>query len=194
MRAQGGMLNLPNFLTLIRILAIPFFLALLTSHLYLEALFVFVLGGITDFLDGAVARIRNQQTALGRYLDPVADKLLIMSSFVMLGLVGGIPSWLVVLVVSRDIIILLGYGLVRFLVEEPIEIRPSFLGKLNTLFQLVTVGVLLLFLYEPDFLVSWLDDALIYATATTTVLSGFHYIYRGLIWLQNRAPSLRRLS
>ncbi len=180
------MLNLPNFLTLIRILAIPFFLALLTSHLYLEALFVFILGGITDFLDGAVARIRNQQTELGRYLDPLADKLLVMSSFIMLGLVGGIPSWLVVLVVSRDIIILLGYGLVRFLVEEPIEMRPSFLSKLNTLLQLCTIGVLLVFLYDSQLLVSWLDDALIYATALTTVLSGLHYIYRGLIWLQRR--------
>ncbi len=188
------MLNLPNFLTLIRILAIPVFLVLLSSHLYLEALGVFILGGLTDFLDGAVARMTNQQTPLGTYLDPVADKLLVMSSFVMLGLVGGFPPWLVVLVVSRDIIILLGYGLIRFLVDERIEILPSFIGKFNTLLQLVTVGVVMLFLYDPQFLVSWLDDALIFTTAITTVLSGFHYIYRGLIWLQSRAPSLNRLS
>ncbi len=188
------MLNLPNFLTLVRILAIPFFLVLLSSHLYLQALIVFIVGGVTDFLDGAVARFTHQETALGSYLDPVADKLLVTSSFIMLGLVGGIPPWLVVLVVSRDIIILLGYGLVRFLVEEKIEIRPSLLGKVNTLFQLVTVGVIMVFLYDSDFLVSWLDDALIFTTAVTTVLSGFHYIYRGLIWLQSHAPSLSRLS
>ncbi|HXK29248.1 MAG TPA: CDP-alcohol phosphatidyltransferase family protein, partial [Candidatus Binatia bacterium] len=70
------MLNLPNFLTLIRILTIPFFLVYLAYHRYGEALIVFIIGGVTDFLDGLAARLMNQQTALGAYLDPVADKLL----------------------------------------------------------------------------------------------------------------------
>ena len=98
------MLNLPNSLTLIRILAIPFFLVLLSSRLYLEALAVFVVGGVTDALDGAVARLMSQQTWLGAYLDPVADKLLVISSFVMLGLIGAIPPWFGVLIISRDAI------------------------------------------------------------------------------------------
>ena len=183
------MLNLPNFLTLIRIVAIPFYLVLLSSRLYLEALIIFILGGLTDFLDGAVARLSHQQTPLGAYLDPVADKLLVMSSYVMLGLIGGIPPWLVVLVVSRDIIILSGYGMIYFLVEERLEVRPTLISKFNTLLQLVTVGVVLALLHKPEFLVPRLDDAFIYATAVTTVISGFQYIYRGLVWLQNRAPS-----
>ena len=188
------MLNLPNFLTLIRIVAIPFFLVLLSSHLYLDALIIFVLGGLTDALDGAVARITHQQTSLGAYLDPVADKLLIMSSFIMLGLMGAIPPWVSVLVVSRDIIILFGYGIIYFLVEERLKVQPSLVGKLNTILQLVTVGVVLLLLHNSQLVASWIDDFLILATALTTVVSGFQYIYRGLVWLQNRAPSLTRLS
>ncbi|MBI4523914.1 MAG: CDP-alcohol phosphatidyltransferase family protein [Deltaproteobacteria bacterium] len=182
------MLNLPNFLTLVRILAIPLFLALLSARLYLDALIVFIAGGMTDFLDGAVARWTQQQTTLGTYLDPVADKLLVMSSFIMLSLIGGIPPWLAVLVVSRDFIILFGYGLIYFMVEERFEIRPSLIGKCNTLLQLVTVGVVLALLHNPFFLSSWTDDALMVVTGATTVASGLQYIYRGLIWLQNRAP------
>lgn len=188
------MLNLPNFLTLIRIVAIPFFLVLLSSELYLEALIVFVVSGLTDALDGAVARMMRQQTALGSYLDPVADKLLVTCSFLMLGFFQAIPPWLVALVVSRDVIILLGYGVIYFLVEERMVVQPSFIGKLNTVFQLVTVGVVLLFLHDSRLAVAWLDDLLIYVTALTTVVSGFHYVYRALVWLQNRAPLLNRPS
>lgn len=188
------MLNLPNFVTLIRIVAIPFFLVLLSSRLYLDALIVFIAGGLTDALDGALARITHQQTPLGAYLDPVADKLLVISSFVMLAMIEAIPSWLVVLVVSRDIIILVGYGLIYFLVEERLVVQPSLIGKFSTVFQLVTVGVVVLFLYDSQLVIAWLDDLLIFITAATTVISGFQYIYRGLVWLQNRAPSLTRLS
>jgi len=188
------MLNLPNFITLIRIVAIPFFLVLLSSGLYLEALIVFIVSGLTDFLDGALARMTNQQTPLGSYLDPVADKLLVMSSFVMLGLIRAIPPWLVVLVVSRDIIILSGYGVFYFLVEERLVSQPSFIGKLSTVFQLVTVGVVLLYLYDSQLVATWIDDFLFLATAITTIISGFQYIYRGLVLLQNRASSLNRLS
>jgi cardiolipin synthase len=188
------MLNLPNTLTLVRILAIPFFLALLSSHLYVEALIVFILGGITDALDGAVARMMSQQTWLGSYLDPVADKLLVVSSFVMLGLIGAIPPWFAVLVVCRDVIIVLGYVLIYFLVTERLEVRPLTIGKLNTLLQLLTVAVVLTLLYTPDLLPPVVIEGLIAATALTTIVSGSQYIYRGLVWLQNRAPSLKRLS
>jgi cardiolipin synthase len=193
-KGEWLLLNLPNFLTLIRIVAIPFFLVLLSSRLYLEALVVFIVGGLTDALDGAVARFTDQQTPLGAYLDPAADKLLVMSSFVMLSLIGALPPWLAVLVVSRDVIILFGYGMIRFLIEERLEVRPSLVGKLNTLLQLVTVGVVLAQLYDPQFLDPRLDETLILATAVTTVVSGFQYLYRGLVWLQNRASSLNRLS
>jgi cardiolipin synthase len=183
------MLNLPNFLTLIRIVAIPFFLVLLVSHLYFDALLVFILGGVTDAFDGFIARRMNQKTSLGAILDPVADKLLLMSSFIMLGMMGGIPLWLVVLVVSRDTVILFGYVAISFLLDERLEVQPTIAGKLSTVFQLVTVGVVLLMLARSQLLESWLDDALIYLTAATTVISGVQYLYMGLLRLQNRVAS-----
>jgi len=183
------MLNLPNFFTLIRIVAIPFFLVLLSSRLYLDALVVFIVGGLTDALDGAVARWTNQKTSLGAHLDPVADKLLLTSSFIMLGVLDGVPLWFVVLVVSRDIVILLGYIVIYLLVEERLEVKPTIIGKLSTIFQLVTVGVILVVLSDPRLFNPWLDDALIFLTAATTAVSGLQYLYRGLLWLQSRTSS-----
>src|SRR5262247_2925013 len=126
--AETGMLNLPNTLTLLRILTVPVFLEFLAYHLYLEALIVFAISGFTDFLDGLLARWMNQQTSLGAYLDPVADKLLVVSSFIMLGLIEGLPVWLTVVVVARDAIIVIGYSVIYFLVEERWEARPSRIG------------------------------------------------------------------
>jgi cardiolipin synthase len=180
------MLNLPNFLTLIRIVAIPVFLVLLASHFYLDALLVFILGGVTDALDGFIARRMNQKTSLGAILDPIADKLLLMSSFIMLGMMGGVPLWLVVLVVSRDAVILTGYVTISFLAGEAPEVQPALSGKLSTAFQLLTIGVVLAMLADSRLLEPWMDDALIYITAATTVISGVQYLYRGLLWLQNR--------
>jgi cardiolipin synthase len=185
------MLNLPNFLTLIRIVLIPFFLVLLASQLYFDALLVFILGGVTDAFDGFIARRMNQKTSLGAILDPVADKLLLMSSFIMLGMMGGIPLWLVVLVVSRDTVILFGYVAISFLLDERLEVQPTIAGKLSTVFQLVTVGVVLLMLARSQLLESWLDDALVYLTAAATVISGVQYLYLGLLRLQNRVASRR---
>lgn len=188
------MLNLPNFLTLIRIVAIPFFLVLLSLGLYLEALIVFVLGGLTDALDGAIARMAQQETALGARLDPVADKLLVVTSFVMLGVIGAIPQWLVVLVVSRDLIILIGYAAIYLLVEERLEARPTVVGKATTVLELVTVAFVLAFLYDPAVRLPRLLGPLFLLTGTATVISGCQYIYRGLVWLQKKGPSPGRLA
>jgi cardiolipin synthase (CMP-forming) len=188
------MLNLPNFLTLVRILSIPFFLVCLSYHRYLEALIIFIIGGITDFLDGLAARLMKQQTALGAYLDPIADKLLVITSFIVLGLIGGIPMWLAIIVVSRDVLIITGYGIILFLVDERPEVRPSLIGKFSTLLQLFTLGVAVALLHNPELMDPLLRDLFIGATAVATVLSGLQYIYRGFLWLQNRAPSIRRIS
>jgi len=188
------MLNLANFLTLIRILTIPFFLVYLAYHRYLEALIVFVIGGVTDFLDGLAARLMNQQTALGAYLDPVADKLLVFASFVMLGLIDGIPIWLAVVVISRDILILSGYGIIYMLVEERFQAKPTIIGKCSTLLQLTTIGFALLALHDRRLVVWPLMEILIATTTLATVVSGLQYLYRGLIWLQNRARSITRLG
>jgi cardiolipin synthase len=184
------MLNLPNTLTLIRILTIPFFLEFLAYQLYFEALIVFVIGGFTDFLDGLTARWMNQQTALGAYLDPVADKLLVFTSYVMLGSIGGIPAWLAVVVVARDALIVIGYVIIHVLVEERLQMKPTRIGKWSTTFQLLTLGVALTLLHDPKLFSSWVLDIFVVITAITTVVSGCQYLYRGLVWLQNRAPSI----
>jgi cardiolipin synthase (CMP-forming) len=188
------MLNLANFLTLIRILTIPFFLIYLSYHRYGEALIVFVIGGVTDFLDGLAARLMHQETALGAYLDPIADKLLVITSFIMLGLIDGIPEWLAVVVVSRDILILLGYGIIYFLVEERPPVKPSRIGKWSTLLQLLTLGVALALLHDETILDRRFWNVLIATTAITTVASGLQYLYRGLVWLQSRAPKISGLG
>ncbi len=153
------MLNLANCLTLFRILTIPIFLEFLAYHFYWEALLVFAIGGFTDFFDGYVARRMNQQTALGAYLDPVADKLLVITSFVMLGSIGGIPIWLTVVVVARDILIVLGYAIIYVLVDERLQVRPSLIGKWSTTLQLLTLAVALLMLHDPRLISGWVLDA-----------------------------------
>ncbi|NIO08333.1 MAG: CDP-diacylglycerol--glycerol-3-phosphate 3-phosphatidyltransferase [Deltaproteobacteria bacterium] len=198
------MLNLPNFLTLIRIATIPLFLVLLFSRYYTWALIVFAFGGITDALDGPVARLTKQRTRLGAYLDPLADKLLIISSLVVLSHIGAAPAWFTILILSRDLIITLGYVTIYFWIQERMEIHPSIMGKSNTFLLLLTVTVILLSLYDPAIIpksplgmgslrVTMLEF-LILLTALTTVISGLQYVYRGLVWLQDRVPGPPRTS
>ncbi|MCH7912874.1 MAG: CDP-alcohol phosphatidyltransferase family protein [Deltaproteobacteria bacterium] len=194
MKKATTMLNLPNYLTFIRIATIPFFLVLLFSRLYGYALLVFLIGGITDALDGPVARFTNQRTRLGAYLDPLADKLLIISSLVVLTLIDGVPAWLTILVLSRDVIVTLGYGAIYFVVEERMEIQPSTLGKINTFLLLLTITIVLVSLYDPNMIPSPLPFYFFLLSAVTTIISGLQYVYRGLVWFQERAPSLPRLS
>ena len=182
------MLNLPNFLTLIRILTIPFFLIALAYRRYWEALLIFGLGGFTDFLDGFAARWMKQETRLGAYLDPVADKLLVFSSYVMLGSIKALPPWFVVIVVMRDIFIVLGFGIIYYLTEEKLEARPTYIGKSSTLLQLITLAVALATLHEP-LIPRLILDSLILVTAAATMLSGLQYLYRGFVWLQNQPPA-----
>ena len=194
MKKATTMLNLPNYLTFIRIATIPFFLVLLFSRLYGYALLVFLIGGITDALDGPVARFTNQRTRLGAYLDPLADKLLIISSLVVLTLIDVVPAWLTILVLSRDVIVTLGYGAIYFVVEERMEIQPSTLGKINTFLLLLTITIVLVSLYDPNLIPSPVPSYLFLLSAVTTIISGLQYVYRGLVWFQERAPSLPRVS
>src|SRR5690554_2202148 len=125
------MLTLPNFLTLLRIIAIPVFLICLADRNYAAAFILFLAAGITDTVDGAVARLTNSRSTLGAVLDPMADKLLLLSSFIVLGFTGAIATWLVVLVVVRDVIVVLGYGAVFVVDHVWMDVAPSRLGKLS---------------------------------------------------------------
>jgi len=168
-------MNLPNILTLARVLLIPFFVIFIINRNFEWAFFTFALAGITDGIDGLIARITHQRTELGAYLDPIADKLLLSSAFISLAIIEFIPSWLVVIVITRDVIILVGF-LVMWLTNYHPEINPSLLSKMTTAFQIITILLVLMIGYSSTF--QQLSVIAIYATAILTILSGLHYIYK----------------
>jgi cardiolipin synthase len=180
------MLTLPNFLTLLRIIAIPIFLVLLAGGNHAAAFVLFLCAAITDAVDGAVARLTDTRSDLGAILDPMADKLLLLSSFIVLGANGVIALWLVVLVISRDVIVVLGYLLIYLVDQETMAVDPSRLGKFNTFFELSTVGFALMTLARPQLPLAITLDVFQWVTAVTTAASGTQYVYRGLLWHQQR--------
>lgn len=181
------MLNLPNFLTLLRIIAIPVFLIVLSDGRVGMALVLFILAGITDSLDGAIARLTNTRTTLGAYMDPLADKMLILSTFVVFAFMDIVPRWLTVVVISREVVILTGYLTLFLLTQQLMEIRPSVISKAATFLHLVTLSAVLIALWRPAALSLGLRTALFGATGAVTAISGFHYIYRGLRWYQQKS-------
>jgi cardiolipin synthase len=182
-------LNLPNFLTLLRLVAIPVFLILLGDRRFGEALGVFVAAGITDALDGAIARLMHTKTTLGAYLDPAADKLLLLSAFISLALMDEVPRWLTVLVISRDVVVVLGYFLLFTMTQETMEVRPNASGKLSTFFQLGSVAIVLMGLVRPHLIHPMVEEGFFYAAGLLTTTAGVQYVYRGLVWLQVRGDA-----
>lgn len=180
-------MNIPNSLTLLRILLVPVFIGFMTYGVYGVALLVLLVAGLTDAIDGLLARRWNQQTRLGAVLDPLADKLLLTSGFITLSILHLIPSWLVILVVSRDVILLLG-TVVAHVTGTSIDVTPTFWGKGTTALQL---GYVLLVI-----LLTWLDlglsllTPLLAATVGFTLTSGLHYIYRGYKCSSAAPPAL----
>ncbi len=169
-------MNLPNALTLIRILLIPLFVILLISKSFRGALITFVIAGITDALDGFLARIWHQRTDLGSYLDPLADKLLLASAFITLAILSIVPYWLTVIVISRDILIAAGFWVLTMTDHKP-TIKPRYTSKVTTVFQILTIIWALLSVLHLGF--GSLFPILIRLTAFFTILSGIHYIYIG---------------
>lgn len=176
-------MNLPNILTLIRILLTPLFVILIINKYFEWALLTFAIAGITDGLDGLIARLTHQRTELGAYLDPIADKLLTFAAFISLAIVEVIPSWLVVIVITRDIIIMVGF-LVMFLTNYHPKISPSFLSKTTTTFQILTILCALLAGLLPGF--KELSSLAYYATGIITILSGVQYVYIGARMLNGK--------
>lgn len=136
------MLNIPNTITLARIILVPVIFWFLISGEVKAAFFVFLIAGVSDAVDGFLAKRYGWVTELGKYLDPVADKLMIVSLFIALGIAGKLPSWLVIAVVSRDILIVAGV-LLTWLIGHPLNIRPFAVSKANTAAQIVLVALVL---------------------------------------------------
>lgn len=173
-------LTVANQLTFLRILIIPAFVLLVTYGYLGWALVAFVTAGVTDALDGVIARRANQRTSLGAWLDPMADKLLLVTTFVVLTLPGvpvthHIPLWLTILLISRDVVIVAVVAIVNLAVG-PRTFRPSFLGKLATATYLVVSIVFLYFNWRQE--PSWLIDAAVYAALALTLISSADYFVR----------------
>lgn len=169
-------MNIPNSLTILRILLIPVYVGFMTYGRYGAALVTLLCAGLTDALDGLIARKTNQRTKLGEILDPLADKLLLTSSFLTLAVLHLVPSWVVIVVVSRDVMLLLGTA-VAHVTNSSIDITPTWIGKGTTLFQLAYVGLVGFTVWhgsQPRFLFS-----LLLLMVSFTLASGLHYLYRG---------------
>jgi len=174
--AAGDAFNIPNSLTLLRILLIPVFVGLMLYAWYDWALGVLLVAGLTDALDGTIARAANQRTRLGMYLDPLADKLLLTSGFITLSVLHLVPLWVVILVVSRDVILLAGTVLAQ-LTESTVDIAPTILGKGTTVCQLAYLVLAVVVVSRQ--METQLLQPLLYVMAALTVGSGAHYLYRG---------------
>lgn len=171
------MIYLPNLLTLGRIALVPFLIVLLQDKQFLWSLVVFLIAGISDALDGFIAKRFNARTQLGAILDPLADKALILSAYITLAVLTLIPFWLVVVVVFRDVIIVAGY-LIMTLFFGSIEMQPLKVSKLNTFTQIVYVLVALAVLAGAVVLADLLPSLAV-IVLITSVASGASYVY---IW------------
>lgn len=172
---------LPNLISFLRILLVIPTVYLLADHQYDMALLIFFIAGISDGLDGFLARRFGWITRLGSFLDPMGDKLLMTASYFMLGWLERLPVWLVAIVIGRDLVIVLGALAYRLLVKD-ITMQPLLISKLNTFAQIFLVLLTLYSLSGLPFaekVPQWLTLGMIYTVLTTALLSGLAYI---VIW------------
>lgn len=176
-------LTLPNILTLLRILAVPFFAIAFWYGQRIEACLIFAAAGLTDLLDGFIARTFNQQSTLGAVLDPAADKLLMTTAFLLLAfpreaMVGQIPPWVAILAIARDVVIGL-FALQSAAHFNPERFKPSWLGKLTTAVELMAISLgLLLSAIGPFSWAARLVPGVYYLVAALVLASGCHYFFR----------------
>ena len=168
-------LTAPNQLTLLRMIFVPFVVIHLVEGRYLWALVVFVIAGFSDGLDGLLARTLHQQTLLGQYLDPIADKLLLSTMFLVLSILHKIPWKFTVLVFSRDISILAASA-VLFAIAGLRNFRPSIFGKANTFSQICAVFFVLLLEVYPSRWIGIARTVFLRATFMFTIISALHYV------------------
>lgn len=168
--------TIANQLTLLRMVFIPFFLLSIWEGSYGWALALFVLAGLTDTLDGVLARLLKQKTSLGAYLDPIADKLLLSSAFFVLALKGDVRWWLTILVLGRDVLII-SIAVVLIVATGRRPFPPTIYGKICTVAQVLAVFVVLLEHVRPSTPLMILRAVAIYLAAAFTIFSGLHYAY-----------------
>jgi cardiolipin synthase len=169
-------LNAPNLITLSRLLSVPLMIWLIVGAEFVAAFWVFICAGVSDALDGFIAKRFDCRTELGALLDPAADKALLSSVYVALGIAEHLPTWLVILVVFRDVMIVGGFVLIQSL-SAPSKFDPLYISKINTLVQISLVAYVLarLGLGFPD---GEVTPVLVWVVALTTLLSGASYLVR----------------
>jgi cardiolipin synthase len=173
---QGRIWTVPNQITFLRLGFLPIFLILIAYERYPWALLVLVVSGLSDGIDGLLARSLNQRSALGAYLDPIADKLLLSSSFIILAFKKQLAWWLTILVLSRDVLILM-VAIVILLVSGYRPFPPSIYGKLTTAAEIVLVFLIVLGAAYPQYRLDRLNHIFIYAVTALSIISGFHYSF-----------------
>jgi cardiolipin synthase len=181
MDKRNLLINVPNTLTILRVVLTPVFAICLIRKYVEGALLVFIVAALTDGLDGMVARLFRQKTIVGAFLDPAADKLLLTTAFIILATQNIIPPWLAVIVISRDVVIFFGIALLSIM-DKKFEAKPKMASKITTVAQLATVFIVLLGFQWPT--VRQFQWPLFWLTAGMTTISGFQYIYFGLNILQ----------
>ena len=180
MNSQNLFASLPNLITLGRLVLVPMIMVMISSQRWLEAFVIFVIAGISDGVDGYLAKTFNLRTELGAYLDPLADKALLMSIYVALSINGTLPAWISILVVSRDIIIFAAV-IVSWLIDLPLPIHPLLISKLNTTAQIACAGIVLGAKAFGFAMAGWLD-MLLYLVGALTIISWAAYF---AIWLKH---------
>lgn len=175
---------IPNVLTILRLLMVPVIVLLMIEHQMMSAFVLFVIAGITDGLDGFLAKRFDWTTELGAWLDPAADKALLVSIYVTLGLFGTIPTWLVFLVVSRDLLII-GAIMLSWMMERPVRMKPLLISKINTVGQILLAATVLADLGFHLGLGN-IVNILILVVAASTILSAMAYLYG---WFKHMVPA-----
>jgi len=169
-------LNIPNTLTMARIVIIPVLITTIIYNQYLYALCLFVIAALTDLFDGLFARLANQKTALGTFLDPLADKFLLLSSFVVFAMNGWIPKWFAVVVISRDLIVIIGCFLL-YMITNTLKVEPVLLGKAAIMVQFIILAYIL---FKINIMtLPPVHSLFLIFSAALTALSGIQYIYKG---------------
>jgi len=161
--------SIPNLISLGRLLLVPVIVAMITAERWTEVFVLFVIAGLSDALDGWIAKTFDLRTDLGAYLDPLADKALLVSIYVALAIVSEVPPWLAILVVSRDLMII-GAFMVSWFLDKPIAVRPILISKLNTGAQIGFAATVLAIKAFDIPIGAWFDLG-IYGVAALTVLS-----------------------
>ncbi|WP_210260282.1 CDP-alcohol phosphatidyltransferase family protein [Hongsoonwoonella zoysiae] len=174
--------TVPNFITIARLIAVPVFVWLVVDGREATAFWVFLAAGISDAADGYIARQFDLRSQLGAYLDPIADKSLLVAAFVSLGLAGLIPSWLVIAAVARDFLII-GAVVVSWVMDHPVTVKPLFVSKANTLSQITLITFVL---GQAAFNVSvdMVEAAMVWITGSLTLVSAAAYL---VTWLRHMA-------